>query len=58
MEDAKHDLKAVARLGPNRQGGGLRFAGDDAEAAVVPQTVQEMMLEYDARVQHYEVVDT
>jgi hypothetical protein len=35
-----------------------RFAGDDAEVAVVPQNVQEMMLEYDARVRHYEVVDT
>jgi len=34
-----------------------RFAGDDAEAAVVPKNVQEMMLEYDARVRHYEVVE-
>jgi hypothetical protein len=34
-----------------------RFAGEDAEAAVVPQTVQEMMLEYDSRVRHYEVVE-
>lgn len=34
-----------------------RFAGEDAEAAVVPQTVQEMMLEYDFRVRHYEVVE-
>lgn len=34
-----------------------RFAGSDVEAAVVPEAVQEMMLEYDARVRHYEVVD-
>jgi heme-degrading monooxygenase HmoA len=34
-----------------------RFAGDDAEAAVVPSNVREMMLEYDARVRHYEVVE-
>lgn len=33
-----------------------RFAGDDIEAAVVPKNVQEMMLEFDARVRHYEVV--
>jgi heme-degrading monooxygenase HmoA len=34
-----------------------RFAGEDAEAAVVPKAVQEMMLEYDARVRHYEEVE-
>jgi len=34
-----------------------RFAGDDAEVAVVPKNVQEMMLEYDVRVRHYEVVE-
>ena len=34
-----------------------RFAGDDAEVAVVPRNVQEMMLDYDARVRHYEVVE-
>jgi heme-degrading monooxygenase HmoA len=33
------------------------FAGADAEAAVVPQNVQRMMLEYDHRVRHYEVVE-
>jgi heme-degrading monooxygenase HmoA len=35
-----------------------RFAGDDVEAAVVPRNVQEMMLEYDVRVRHYEVVES
>jgi heme-degrading monooxygenase HmoA len=34
-----------------------RFAGDDVEAAVIPGNVQEMMLEYDVRVRHYEVVE-
>jgi len=34
-----------------------RFAGRDPEAAVVPRRVQDMMLEYDRRVRHYEVVD-
>jgi heme-degrading monooxygenase HmoA len=33
------------------------FAGADAEAAVVPQNVQRMMVEYDHRVRHYEVVE-
>lgn len=33
-----------------------KFAGDDAEAAVVPALVRKMMVEYDARVRHYEVV--
>ncbi len=32
------------------------FAGADAETAVVPQEVQAMMLEYDRRARHYEVV--
>jgi heme-degrading monooxygenase HmoA len=32
------------------------FAGDDLEAAVVPQKVQAMMVEFDGRVRHYEVV--
>src|SRR5688572_29817526 len=34
-----------------------RFAGDDPEVAVVPQSVREMMLDYDLRVRHYEVVE-
>ena len=33
------------------------FAGSDAEAAVVPAEVQEMMIEYDRRVNHFEVMD-
>jgi len=33
-----------------------KFAGGDVEAAVVPEKVQYMMLEYDARVRHYEEV--
>ena len=32
------------------------FAGADIEAAVVPDSVQEMMLAYDRRASHYEVV--
>jgi heme-degrading monooxygenase HmoA len=32
------------------------FAGADAEAAVVPEEVQRMMVEYDSRVRHYHVV--
>jgi heme-degrading monooxygenase HmoA len=32
------------------------FAGAEAEAAVVPQEVQDMMIEYDRSVRHYEVV--
>ena len=35
-----------------------QFAGHDLEAAVVPETVQAMMLDYDARVRHYEVVNS
>jgi heme-degrading monooxygenase HmoA len=34
-----------------------RFAGSDSEAAVVPAEVQAMMIEYDRRVKHFEVVD-
>src|SRR5687768_12932434 len=34
----------------------LKFAGADAEAAVVPVKVRKMMVEFDARVRHYEVV--
>lgn len=32
------------------------FAGADAEIAVVPQKVHEMMVDYDRVVRHYEVV--
>jgi heme-degrading monooxygenase HmoA len=34
-----------------------RFAGVDVDAAVVPENVRAMMVEYDQRVRHYEVVD-
>jgi heme-degrading monooxygenase HmoA len=33
-----------------------KFAGADVEAAVVPEAVQRMMIEYDRKVRHYEVV--
>ena len=33
------------------------FAGDDAEAAVVPAAAQEMMSAFDRRAIHYEVVE-
>lgn len=33
------------------------FAGNDLESAVVPVKVQQMMIEYDRRARHYEVVD-
>ena len=32
------------------------FAGPDAETAVVPAVVQAMMIEYDRRATHYEIV--
>jgi hypothetical protein len=32
------------------------FAGPDVETAVVPPNVQAMMVEYDDRVRHYEIV--
>jgi len=32
------------------------FAGADAEVAVVPANVQRMMIEYDPRARHYEVL--
>jgi heme-degrading monooxygenase HmoA len=35
-----------------------QFAGADIEAAVVPAEVQTMMLDYDRRVVHYEVLQT
>jgi len=34
------------------------FAGQDVDAAVVPASVQAMMLSYDRKVAHYEVVRT
>jgi heme-degrading monooxygenase HmoA len=34
------------------------FAGSDVEAAVVPDNVQAMMIDYDRRATHYEVVAT
>ena len=33
-----------------------QFAGNDIERAVVPDEVQAMMVDYDRRVRHYEVV--
>lgn len=32
------------------------FAGDDVEAAVVPDVAREMMVDFDGRVRHYRVV--
>ncbi len=32
------------------------FAGADAEVAVVPEEARRLMVEYDARARHYEVV--
>ena len=34
-----------------------QFAGDDVETAVVPANVQSMMIEYDQRARHCEVVE-
>jgi hypothetical protein len=34
-----------------------QFAGKPEDVAVVPPVVQSMMLEYDTRVSHYEIVD-
>ena len=34
------------------------FAGVDVEAAVVPSTVQAMMIDYDRSVMHYEIAHT
>ena len=33
------------------------FAGEDAEAAVVPPAAQALLSRYDARVAHYEIVN-
>ena len=32
------------------------FAGDDLTAAVVPQAVQDLMVRFDSRAAHYEIV--
>jgi heme-degrading monooxygenase HmoA len=34
-----------------------KFAGSDTEAAVVPSEVAAMMIEYDQRAKHFEVVE-
>ena len=34
-----------------------RFAGPDLEAAVVPVKAAEMMIEYDRRARHFEVIE-
>jgi heme-degrading monooxygenase HmoA len=34
-----------------------RFSGPDLEAAVVPPAVVQMMIDYDRRARHYEVVE-
>lgn len=34
-----------------------QFAGEAVEVAVVPPTVQAMMIEYDHKVAHYEIAD-
>ena len=34
----------------------VAFAGEDAEAAVVPEEARRLMVEYDERARHYEVV--
>ena len=33
------------------------FAGNDVESAVVPPEARDMMIEYDRKARHYEVVD-
>ena len=33
-----------------------QFSGDDAELAVVPEYVRTLMIEYDDRARHYEVI--
>lgn len=33
------------------------FAGENVEVAVVPQSVRDMMMEYDQVVRHYEVIE-
>jgi heme-degrading monooxygenase HmoA len=34
----------------------VAFAGEDAEVAVVPEEARRLMVEYDSRARHYEVV--
>jgi hypothetical protein len=34
-----------------------QFAGQDPEVAVVPEKVEQMMIDYDRSVRHYEVVE-
>jgi len=34
----------------------VAFAGEDAEAAVVPEEARRLMVEYDRRARHYEIV--
>lgn len=34
----------------------VAFAGQDAEVAVVPEEARRLMVEYDSRARHYEVV--
>jgi heme-degrading monooxygenase HmoA len=34
-----------------------RFAGSDPEVAVVPDSVAKMMVEFDRRVRHFEVIE-
>jgi hypothetical protein len=34
------------------------FTGDREDVAVVPEAVQAMMVDYDTKVSHYEIVDT
>ena len=34
-----------------------QFAGKNSDVAVVPESVQEMMVEYDRLVRHYDVVE-
>jgi heme-degrading monooxygenase HmoA len=34
-----------------------RFSGSDPEAAVVPAEAAEMMIEYDRRARHFEIVE-
>jgi heme-degrading monooxygenase HmoA len=33
------------------------FAGNDVESAVVPPKARDMMIEYDRKARHYDVVD-
>lgn len=35
----------------------VQFTGQDPDVAVVPEKVQEMMIDYDRTVRHYEIVD-